>query len=288
MNYVLVLIDYLPDNLNVIVNSILSVDKDSKIYICSDENPNMKEISYINNADLKSSESEFFKELNIYKNTIFEENKLWMNSALRIFYLKEFLKDFKKEIVHFDNDVIIHQPYEVIDKSLINKNKLNITPASSKKLVFGYSVIYDFQPLNDICDEINKFALKGKGENWEFNNNKPFNEMQFLGNIYNQKNNLINLLPTLPYDSKLVFDPSNYGQYFDGTHTHPHKKFRKKKVYNINEDVDREIRVKRIKPNFRKGKPVVIWENESYDLVNIHVHSKRFSNFLPLNYKNFI
>ena len=62
----------------------------------------------------------------------------------------------------------------------------------------------------------------------------------------------------------------------------------KKKVYNINEDVDREIRVKRIKPNFRKGKPVVIWENESYDLVNIHVHSKRFGDFLPLNYKNFI
>ena len=32
MNYVLVLIDYLPDNLNVVVNSILSVDKDSKEY----------------------------------------------------------------------------------------------------------------------------------------------------------------------------------------------------------------------------------------------------------------
>ena len=44
MNYVLVLIDYLPDNLNVIVNSILSVDKDSKIYICSDKNPNMKKV----------------------------------------------------------------------------------------------------------------------------------------------------------------------------------------------------------------------------------------------------
>ena len=72
MNYVLILIGYLPNNLNVIVNSILSVDKNSKIYICSDKNPNMKEISYINNVDLKSPESEFFKELNIYKNTIFE------------------------------------------------------------------------------------------------------------------------------------------------------------------------------------------------------------------------
>ena len=41
MNYVLVLIDYLPDNLNVIINSILSVDKDSKIYICSDKNHNI-------------------------------------------------------------------------------------------------------------------------------------------------------------------------------------------------------------------------------------------------------
>ena len=63
MNYVLVLIDYLPDNLNVVVNSILSVDKDSKIYICSDKNPDMKGISYINNIDLKSSESRIFQRI---------------------------------------------------------------------------------------------------------------------------------------------------------------------------------------------------------------------------------
>ena len=61
-----------------------------------------------------------------------------------------------------------------------------------------------------------------------------------------------------------------------------------KNVYNINEDVDREIRVKRIKPKFKKGKPVVIWENETYDLMNLHMHSKRFSDFLLLNYKKFI
>ena len=60
--------------------------------------------------------------------------------------------------------------------------------------------------------------------------------MQFLGNIHNQENNLLiyyQLFHMIPSS----FDSSNYGQYFDGTHTHPHKKFRKKNVYNINEDV---------------------------------------------------
>ena len=57
----------------------------------------MKGISYINNIDLKSSESEFFKELNIYKNTIFEENKLWMNSAFKNILFKRVFKRFQKK-----------------------------------------------------------------------------------------------------------------------------------------------------------------------------------------------
>jgi hypothetical protein len=222
-------------------------------------------------------------------NNLFENNPLWLNSVLIIFYLEQFVKTIKnKDVVHFDNDVLIYKPIKDVDSDLISPDKLNITPASPKKFVFGYSVIQNPEPLSIICDQINQIADYGIENKWSFNYGKPINEMQFLGEIYSENKNTINLLPTLPYESNIIFDPSNYGQYFDGTHTHPHKLLSRKKVYNQNETIDREIKVKRIKPFFKNGEPFVVWDHKKFQLMNLHIHSKRFKNYLPKEYKNYI
>ena len=290
MNYVLILINYFPDYLKFIVNSILSVDKDAKIHICSNQEVKFKNTEFINLNEIDSEGIDEFKSMNIFKGTVFEDNSLWVTSILRIFYLKEISKLFQNEgLVHFDNDVIIYEPFKNINIQTFDKKKFNITPASEKKFVFGYSYIDNPEPLEHICKLINDISAYGKKHQWEFTYGKPFNEMLFLGEIYKQNNNLINPLPTLPYgNSKLVFDPSNYGQYFDGTHMHPKKYFRRKKFYNLNEYIDTEISVKRIKPKFKNNKPFISWENKTFNLVNLHIHSKRFEKFLPKSYKNYI
>ena len=48
MNYVLVLINYKPDYLIHTINTILSVDKDAKIYLFSDKKIEYKNIEFIN------------------------------------------------------------------------------------------------------------------------------------------------------------------------------------------------------------------------------------------------
>ena len=46
--------------------------------------------------------------------------------------------------------------------------------------------------------------------------------MDFLGAINKEKNSIISSIPILPYfNSDIIFDPSSYGQYLDGTHVHP-------------------------------------------------------------------
>ena len=45
---------------------------------------------------------------------------------------------------------------------------------------------------------------------------------------------------------------------------------------------------KRIKFKFINNKPHVLWAGESFDIANLHIHSKRLDKFLPKNYKNYV
>ena len=55
-----------------------------------------------------------------------------------------------------------------------------------------------------------------------------------------------------------------------------------------NSDSPVEIKVKRIKPFFKNGEPFVVWDEKKFQLMNLHIHSKRFKNYLPKEYKNYI
>ena len=89
MNYVLILIDYFPDYIKLILNSILSVDSDAKIILCNNQNKFIKHENIIN-IDLNDINSELLSEFNnleVFKSSIYEENPLWVTSVQRIFYL---------------------------------------------------------------------------------------------------------------------------------------------------------------------------------------------------------
>ena len=85
MDYILILIDYLPPYIKYIINSILSVDKDANIFIGSNQYVNFKNTHHINLNDVTSIEAEQFKDLNIYDGTIFQK------SFMDEFSLKDFL-----------------------------------------------------------------------------------------------------------------------------------------------------------------------------------------------------
>tara|TARA_Y100000741_G_scaffold357446_1_gene335323 strand:+ start:423 stop:1286 length:864 start_codon:yes stop_codon:yes gene_type:complete len=287
MNYVLIAIGYLPEYLKFIINTILSIDKNSEIYLFSDTKSDIKNITNININDLNTEILNEFKELNIYKNTIFEDNQLWLTSVLRVFYLENICKLLNiDKFIHFDNDVLIYKPYSELLENF-DDTKFNITTASEKNFIFGYSYVSRNSPLKELSKSMLEIALYGVKQEWKFNHGKPYNEMNFLGAVHKKDNNLIHQLPSLPYFTNTPFDPSSYGQFLDGTHLHP-KKVLSGKYINLNEPIGIELMSKRIKVKFLEDKPKVFWNKKSFDLANLHIHSKRFNKFLPKEYKNYI
>jgi len=287
VNYVLISICNVPEYIKYTINTILSVDSDAVVYLVTDQNIDYKNVKIINLNNIESEQTKYLKELNIYKDTIFDNNPLWLSSLLRIFYLRDLQKELGlTNLVHFDNDVLIYKPFKDYNVCF-EESKFNITPAFKTRLVFGFSYISNLEIFDTICTNLQNIINLGDKSNWEFNSNTPPNEMDLLGMVYSKDNNLFNLIPTLPYNSNILFDPSSYGQYIDGTHVHP-KKFYSRKSINFNDIIGVELYSKRINSKFVNNKPYVFWEKKSFELCNLHIHSKRFEKFLPKNYKSLI
>lgn len=288
MHYILVLIGYFPEYINFTINSILSVDKNSKIIICTDQNIDLKSnrLDIINTKDLNSILLKVLNDLNIYENSIFNQNPLWSTSLKRIFYLEAVMKYANlSNCIHFDNDVIIYKSFDEI-KKVFEQDKINITSYNDKKLVFGYSYFPNENLLNTLCKNIIALLVDSKINNWEANNGKPYNEMELLSLSRRSDKKNFKLLPSLPYESEVLFDPAGYGQYLDGTHARPYH-FLKKRFASIENPIGVEIISKRIKVR-NLNQPLVIWNNKKFELANLHVHSKRLFKFLPKQYSNFI
>lgn len=288
MNYVLILIDYFPEYIKLVINTILSVDRDANIFLCHNQNKRVsfKNVNEVNLNDIHSNELKEFNQLNIFENTIFEENPLWVTSVQRIFYLNQIINDLNlKNIVHFDNDVLIYKSFSEIGDSF-TKSKINITPYNLDKLTFGYCYIENKALSNFLSIETLKLYKYGKANNWDFNNYKPLNEMEVIKQIEIKNKDKFEKLSTLPYQGQVLFDPAGYGQFIDGSHFNP-KKFYKSGFTSINDPIGVEIISKRMKVKF-VNTPFAYWENNKYEIANLHVHSKRLDKFLPNNYKAYI
>lgn len=291
MNYILVSLNNIPEYIKYTINSILSVDSDAKVYLFTD-----KKIEKLNNVEIVdineviSNQTKGIKDKDLFAGTIFDKNPLWETSLLRVFYLEDIQKSLNlKQFIHFDNDVIVYKPFEKI-KDSFKGNKLNITKPSNARIIFGYSFIDSFEALEYVNKSIIKLMDFGVSTNWEFNYKVPYNEMDYLGKAFNEDSKFFHTLPILPFENKeqkLIFDPSSYGQYFDGTHTSP-KKLLYGRYINLDHYIGREIKVKRIKVRFKNSEPIVFWKKEKFELINLHVHSKRLYKFLPKDYKEIV
>ena len=103
---------------------------------------------------------------------------------------------------------------------------------------------------------------------------KELNEMKLLHLIYEKNKNLFNLLNIKPGRSKYIFDPASYGQYLTGTKDKFTKKFIDERHL-----VGKEISSKKIFPYFHKKKPFVKTSGKNYELINLHIHSKKLNKY---------
>ena len=95
--------------------------------------------------------------------------------------------------------------------------------------------------------------------------------------IYNKEPSLFNLLPVVPKEiSDEVFDPASYGQYLGGTKDRFSKKFT-----DENHLPGKMIKEGFIEPKIYNSYPKIVFNNNEFELINLHVHSKKIKKFLP-------
>ena len=279
MNYIIIHTGEIPEYISQTFNSILTVDKNAKIFFCSDSNKVYKNVENININDIKSPLTEAIRSLNFYKETPWHTNPLWITSLMRVFYLNDVINNLNlKNAVHFDSDVIIYKSYEKIEK-LFEQNKFNITPLNNEELVFGYSYIGNRDIFNEI---VNKFSTVVRNELGSM-----VSEMKLLKNLHTKSGEFFNLLNILPNTSEeYIFDPASYGQYLGGTHTNPYRFYKKRPAFDQHH-IGKEINKNEFNIKF-KNYPYVLKANIKYEIVNLHIHSKELKRFLPQGYKNYL
>tara|TARA_B100000686_G_scaffold120320_1_gene127343 strand:+ start:1532 stop:2413 length:882 start_codon:yes stop_codon:yes gene_type:complete len=291
MNYILFNIGKTPKYLKYCINSILSIDKEAKVTLCTDDDLNLNNVEIVNFdkiSELKSKQQEIKK---LFFNTKFNENPLWAASILRVYALYYVgLSNDIKDFIHFDNDVIIYKNLKDIKNDiLLDDKRISITESDNNHLVFGYSYFPNIENAERLCNSFDQIL-----ENYQYFSNNfarggQLNEMRMLKITETINPNLFSILNSLPYEGpKYLFDPSSYGQYLNGTNTKRGNYFFKRSYVSTSHVVGREIKSKRIKVNYKGKIPTVYFENQSFKLVNLHVHSKKLEKFLPKEYKNIV
>ncbi len=274
----------MPKYLKYSINTILQVDKTSKVFFITDQKIEIVD-KRVKVFQIKDLDSKYIKR--IYQEDYFsgEQNDLWETSLMRVFYINELVNlENIEEFIHFDLDVLIYKSFEEIKSSFL-MNKINITQLTKNFLVFGYLFIPKKHLYNELTEIIFKIFENRFYYEKKYYDTKRLNEMKMLFIAYDKNPELFNLIQVLPNKNiSHVFDPGSYGQFLGGTHN---KKFSKGFI-DSEHIVGSEILKKNIKPATLKNKYGVIKDDTFYELANLHVHSKKLKNFLPQNYKNII
>ena len=248
----------------------------SWVYLCADENPNIDKVNFIN---INSITDDLLKTLNKIDYFKDEKNILWETSLQRIFYINALAKFLKiKSFIHYDLDVLIFKPYKELSSSL-KSNVLNITPINEYFLSFSYSFIDNLSTFENICVEIINLLENPKEHENKFylNSNKKLNEMLLLNIVYIKFPELFNMLNIIPIEqSKFVFDPADYGQYLGGLDGKPFSK----KTIDIDHYVGRELIKNNLKPIMKNNTPYILFKQDEFEIVNLHIHSKKLESFV--------
>ena len=276
-NYILVNYGKFPEYVISSVNSILDCEEAPNIYLCSDKDIKHLQLDEdkVTFVDLTKIQSQTIKDvmrLKYYPNG----NPLWRTSLWRVFALKDIAAHLNlSSFIHFDNDVIIYEPFKSYS-NILDKKKVYMTKVNSSSFVFGYMYCGDLDKLQVLLDKMYLFISR-KSFLFRVKYDKLFihNEMVIIEKI-NKKYSLIEELPTTPTnDFNYIFDPADYGFLIDG---HPYETG-VSNVYKKNK-VGKYILQNKPKIMFIKNKPVLKTNDQAYKIINLHIHSKNLKRFV--------
>ena len=265
--------DTIPKYIEECVKQIKFYTPDSRIFLLTDKDIILRQqiLEVVNIRDFGLN----FDSLPYYKN---DSMALWRTSALRFFYINEFLKRSKlQNVFHFDNDVLIYEDLKKIQSNIPLNGNFVITRHKEFEAVCGFVFIKNDEHLSKINDHLYNYMSKTERE-LENNFKSMPHEMRLLGQIFNDTP-YIQDFPILPgwnnfesYNS--VFDPSSYGQYIcynNNIHEGSKSRFIDKKI------LSNEITVRFDK---QLKQPFLECNGQTIKINNLHIHCKNLKDYI--------
>lgn len=263
MIYLLIHFGNVPNHIFHCIKQIHKVDPDAPIIFCGDHFIRHKCVFSYDINHIK-----FPQEINSYfKN---ERDPLWWSSFARVFVIKHILEKFKLPIIHFDNDVLIYQPFSEIRDCI--GNELYITPHKKTEYTFGYSILNNIELYNELCNRITKLVSGGELHVRESTGDE-IHEMRLLGYC---GQDLIRDLPVHPSLGDLkgyIFDPSSYGQHIGGTPNGHAPGF-------IDDEQLAGPLIRKSKVYMRDNFPYIEYGGNEYKIFNLHMHNKKLHEYI--------
>tara|TARA_Y100000389_G_C17471376_1_gene531554 strand:+ start:12056 stop:12853 length:798 start_codon:yes stop_codon:yes gene_type:complete len=251
MDYVLFNNQYNKENLNLIVNRINEVEVNSNIYLISDEKWANQNVKFINTQKL------VIKKLPDSLDGIVIPKILILNELVKNGIIENF--------IHITSDTVILKKFSEIE-NIISQNKINIMNINSYKLSYGYSYFDNITYLDEISDLFIEHA--SESGNYFGNLNKHETELSILKQIQKIKKDYFNLLPALPLESSVAFDPLGYGRYLLGSNFFKNKIFPGNYRF-IDEDIGAELSSGRLKLKINNNKISSKWNDKNFTLLSV-------------------
>lgn len=198
-------------------------------------------------------------------NTKYASPDFFFHRAMeRIYYLSAYMCENNiKEVFHCENDVVTYYPISDIEKFF--DGRCWVVPASVTSVTAAV-LISSKEKLLEICQELNNLLKKGHDELLRLTCHDMVNEMSLLNLCQ------VSLLPILPKEDTMIFDPSSYGQYLGGTNNFGNEVG----FTDMNHYIGEHIRKGVTKPRMINNKP---YANDT-KIFNLHIHSKKLKDFV--------
>lgn len=205
----------------------------------------------------------------------------WFITLARLFVVYNYCyKNNINKFIHLEYDNLIYSDLKVLDN--LNES-LYFTQVGQNFGSAGFVYCNSLKNFKEFLDHIKKILNKGE---YFIRNFAPYpiiSEMMMINLIKEHTKNIIDYLPALPHGVgsdnfdklNVLFDGASYGQYIGGTNNGHDTGWAEEHHY-----VGKMILDGRLQIRFENQKPYGIIDRNVYDIMNLHIHSKKLINYV--------
>lgn len=205
----------------------------------------------------------------------------WFSTLLRLFVVYDYCnKNNINQFIHLEYDNLIYSDLKVLEN--LDKS-LYFTRVGPNFGSAGFVYCNSLENFKTFLDHIRKLINKGEDFIKQYIPYHIISEMMMISLIKENTKDIIDYLPILPtgigsdnFDKLgVLFDGASYGQYIGGTNNGHDVGWAGEHHY-----VGKMILEGKLKIKFENHKPYAILDNNVYDILNLHIHSKKLINYV--------